>query len=116
MQTDTVKEEDEPEAGPYARIFAIAVPVILLGIAGLMIYRAVFMPDQAIRGGGATALLGGTATILLVLSSFASHGHHALDGISTYTREGFFFAIKIFAPIIPIAGFFFLGHPGHPPR
>ncbi|WP_445156748.1 hypothetical protein [Halomonas sp. E14] len=113
VQASTVKDEEEPEAGPYARIFAIAVPIILLGIAGLMIYRAVFMPDQAIRGGGATALLGGTATLLLVLSSFASHGHHALDGISTYTREGFFFAIKIFAPIIPIAGFFFLGHPGH---
>jgi hypothetical protein len=104
---------EAPDAGPYARLFAIAVPVILIGIAALMIYRALFLPDQAIRGGGATALLGGTATVLLVLSSFASHGHHALDGISHYTREGFFFAIKIFAPIIPIAGFFFLGHPGH---
>lgn len=111
VQTTTTDEE--PETGPYARLFAVAVPVILLGIAGLMIYRALFLPDQAIRGGGATALLGGTATVLLVLSSFAAHGHHALDGISSYTREGFFFAIKIFAPIIPIAGFFFLGHPGH---
>lgn len=113
VQADTINEENEPAAGPYARLFAIAVPVILLGIAGLMIYRALFLPDQAIRGGGATALLGGTATLLLVLSSLASHGHHALDGISSYTREGFFFAIKIFAPIIPIAGFFFLGHPEH---
>ncbi|NIC05072.1 hypothetical protein [Billgrantia bachuensis] len=113
VQADTINEENEPAAGPYARLFAIAVPAILLGIAGLMIYRALFLPDQAIRGGGATALLGGTATLLLVLSSLASHGHHALDGISTYTREGFFFAIKIFAPIIPIAGFFFLGHPEH---
>ena len=111
VETQTVDEE--PETGPYARLFAVAVPVILIGIAGLMIYRALFLPDQAIRGGGATALLGGTATVLLVLSSFAAHGHNALDGISSYTREGFFFAIKIFAPIIPIAGFFFLGHPSH---
>lgn len=104
---------EDPQTGPYARYFAIAVPLILIGIALLMIYRALFLPEQAIRGGGATALLGGTATVLLVLSSFAAHGHQALDNISSYTRDGFFFAIKIFAPIIPIAGFFFLGHPGH---
>ncbi|WP_249979174.1 hypothetical protein [Vreelandella olivaria] len=104
---------EEPTPNPYAKLFAIAVPTILLGIAGLMIYRALLLPDQAIRGGNATALLGGTATVLLVLSSFASQGHKALDGISHFTREGFFFAIKIFAPIIPIAGFFLLGHPAH---
>ena len=28
-------------------------------------------------------------------------------------RYGFYFSIKIFAPIIPIAGFFFLGNPDH---
>ncbi|PMR76121.1 hypothetical protein [Billgrantia endophytica] len=115
VEADTISKTPEPEPapGPYARFFAVAVPVILIGVAVLMIYRALFVPDQAIQGGGATALLGGTATVLLVLSSFAAHGHHALDGISSYTREGFFFAIKIFAPIIPIAGFFFLGHPEH---
>lgn len=108
----TLAEQSIPTS-PYAKLFAILVPAILLGIAGLMIYRALFLPEQAIRGGNATALLGGTATVLLVLSSFASQGHKALDGISHFTREGFFFAIKIFAPIIPIAGFFLLGHPEH---
>ena len=97
--------------GPYAQLFAIAVPVILLGIALLMIYRGLFVPEKAIRGGAATALLGGTATTLLVLSTFATRGHHAMDEISLHIREGFFFAIKIFAPIIPIAGFFLLGNP-----
>ncbi len=107
-----VSEEDQ-EPGPWARYFAIGVPVILLAIVALMIYRALWDPDQAIRGGGATALLGGTATLLLVLSSFAGSGAKGLDSIALHAREGFFFAIKIFAPIIPIAGFFFLGHPGH---
>ncbi|QJQ95195.1 MULTISPECIES: hypothetical protein [Halomonadaceae] len=111
VQPATISEPFD--ASPCARFFAVAVPTILISIAAMMIYRALFLPDQAIRGGGATALLGGTATVLLVLSSLASHGHHALDGISSYTRDGFFFAIKIFAPIIPIAGFFFLGHPEH---
>lgn len=99
--------------GPYAKWLAAIVPLVLLSIAGLMIYRAIFLPDQAIRGGGATALLGGAAAILLVLSSLAAHGGRAFDGIGEHTREGFLFAIKIFAPIIPIAAFFFLGHPDH---
>lgn len=103
----------EVEPGPYARYFAIGVPLVLFAIVSLMIFRALFDPDQAIRGGGATALLGGAATLMLVLSAFANEGSKALDGISQYTKDGFFFAIKIFAPIIPIAGFFFLGHPGH---
>ncbi len=96
-----------------ARLFAIVVPIVLLGIALLMIYRVLFSPDEAIKGGNATALLGGTATILLVLSALCSHGNDALESITGHIREGFFFAIKIFAPVIPIAGFFFLGHPGH---
>src|SRR5699024_8366747 len=31
--------------------------------------------------------------------------------IIDHLREGFYFAIKIFAPVIPIAGFVFLGNP-----
>ncbi|MBL4802178.1 MAG: hypothetical protein JKY45_09800, partial [Emcibacter sp.] len=104
---------DEEVLQPYARLFAIMVPVILIAIASLMVYRGIFDPEQAIRGGAATALLGGTATILLVLCTFATNGHHAMDEVSNHIRDGFFFAIKIFAPIIPIAGFFLLGNPEH---
>jgi len=105
------EEDDEHILRPHARLFAIVVPVILLSIALLMVYRGIFLPEQAIRGGAATALLGGTATVLLVFSTFASNGHNALDEISVHIRDGFFFAIRIFAPIIPIAGFFLLGNP-----
>ena len=106
-------EEENDAPGRYARLFAIGVPIILLSIALLMIYRGIFNPAQAIRGGAATALLGGTATALLVLSTFAGQGHRAMEGIAEHLRDGFFFSIKIFAPIIPIAGFFFLGNPEH---
>lgn len=110
------KVEEEGEAGgekPYARFFAMLVPIILISIALLMIYRGIFDPENAIRGGDATSLLGGVATIFLVLSTFASCGRDCLDQISTHIRDGFFFAIRIFAPIIPIAGFFLLGNPEH---
>ena len=103
----------ENEPGRYARVLAIAVPVTLGCVAGLMIYRGIFNPDQAIRGGDATALIGGVATVLLVLATLAKHGMQALEEVTDYLRTGFFFSIKIFAPIIPIAGFFFLGNPDH---
>jgi len=102
-----------PASTRYASLLATAVPVVLLAIVALMIYRAIFTPHRAIVGGAATALLGGTATILLVLSTFAAEGVHAMEGIVAHTREGFLFAVRIFAPIIPIAGFFFLGNPEH---
>ncbi|NOX70449.1 MAG: hypothetical protein GXP15_14765 [Gammaproteobacteria bacterium] len=104
---------EEKNSSRYARVFAIAVPAILIGIALLMIYRALFNPAEAILGDSASALLGGTATIILVLSTFAAQGMRAMDGIADHTRDGFYFAVKIFAPIIPIAGFFFLGNPDH---
>jgi hypothetical protein len=103
----------ETPPGKYAKLLAIGVPITLGCIAALMIYRGIFDPEKAIRGGDATALLGGAATVLLVLATFAKHGNKALEGITDYLRSGFFFSIKIFAPIIPIAGFFFLGNPDH---
>ena len=110
---DVSSHDENDRPGKYAKLLAIGVPITLGCIAGLMIYRGIFDPAKAIRGGDATALLGGAATILLVLATFAKHGVNALEGITDYLRSGFFFSIKIFAPIIPIAGFFFLGNPDH---
>src|SRR5690606_24366041 len=36
-----------------------------------------------------------------------------MDEIAAHTRDGLLFSMAIFAPIIPIAGFFFLGNPEH---
>lgn len=112
---DPCSDNDIVENGlkPYAKCFAVLVPLVLISVAGLMIYRDIFDAENAIRGSDATSLLGGIATIFLVLSTFASCGRDCLDLISTHIREGFFFAIRIFAPIIPIAGFFLLGNPEH---
>jgi len=110
---DVSSHDQKDQPGKYAKLLAIGVPITLGCIAGLMIYRGIFDPAKAIRGGDATALLGGAATILLIIATFAKHGVDALEGITDYLRSGFFFSIKIFAPIIPIAGFFFLGNPDH---
>lgn len=110
----TSDNDDHPHAnGPYAKHFGVGVPIILLCIVGLMIYRGIFDPENAIRGGDATALLGGVATVLLVMSTLAHEGIGGFDKIAEHIKTGFFFCIKIFAPIIPIAAFFFLGNPDH---
>jgi len=96
-----------------SKFLAAFVPFILLSVVFLMIYRAFFNPDMAIQGGSATALLGGTAVVLLLISSFISKGNKAIEDIVSHIREGFYFAIKIFAPVIPIAAFFLMGHPAH---
>lgn len=109
---DKASEPEKPQQLRGARFFAISVPIVLICIVLLMVYRALFAPEAAIRGGAATALLGGTAALLLVLSCIVGHGNACLENITIHIREGFLFAIKIFAPVIPIAGFFFIGHPG----
>ena len=62
-----------------------------------------------LRGGDATALLGSTALLLLAIGCLLKEGWEGLEKITDYIRDGFMFGIKIFAPVIIIGGFFFLG-------
>jgi hypothetical protein len=62
-----------------------------------------------LTGGDATALLGSTAVLILSLGAVLSYGWEGLERVTDYVREGFMFGIKIFAPVIIIGGFFFLG-------
>jgi hypothetical protein len=89
--------------------FAIIVPATFIVIIFIMILSRYldFLPH--LRGGAATALLGGAATALLIALSIGNDGNKALETSVGHLREGFLFAIKIFAPVIPIAAFFFLG-------
>ncbi len=105
--SESILVEAEPRESytPGARFMAIAVPVVY-------IFLVIFMAFSNIRGGAATSLLGGTAACFIVIGSLISHGHQALEKVAEYVREGLMFAIKIFAAVIPIAGFFFLGAPG----
>jgi len=108
---NTSTTTEPPQQGKYAKVFAILVPIVLLIVVSIMIFRAIFDRENAISGGDATGFLGGTAIILLVLSTFGHEGFKGFEKVIDHLREGFYFAIKIFAPVIPIAGFFFLGNP-----
>jgi hypothetical protein len=88
----------------YASFFAVLVPLAFFTDAGLMVYFH-------ITGGDATALIGGTATLILTLSTIMCDGKDCFDKSVGYLREGFMFGIKVFSPVIPIAAFFFIGGP-----
>ncbi|MGI6702934.1 MAG: hypothetical protein ACOX42_02715 [Clostridia bacterium] len=85
-----------------SRFTAVLVPV-----AFALDVVAMFVFD--LTGGDATALVGGTALILMALISVLAYKGKALDRAATFMREGFKFGMEIFGPVIPIAAFFYLG-------
>ena len=84
----------------------------LVVIAVLFVLDIVAMLTFKLRGGDATALLGGTVCLIMVLVGLGVYGKDGFEKLSEHTRAGFMFGIKIFAPVFLIAAFFFMGSPG----
>lgn len=94
----------------WRRLFAILVPLSLLTIVGYMLVQKFSSGRMSgFEGGDGAAFIGGAAVILLLLASLSYGKSHALDYVSNHITEGFVFAFKAMGPVIPIAGFFFLG-------
>lgn len=103
-------EEVNPSIKKWSKLFAVLVPLSMLAIV-IVMATSKFGGGSfgGYEGGDGAAFIGGVAVILLILSSFAFSKVHALDKISEHLIEGFVFAFKAMGPVIPIAGFFFLG-------
>ncbi|EGO64868.1 hypothetical protein [Acetonema longum] len=87
---------------PAQCYLAVLIPV--------MFALDVFVMYQAkLQGGDATALIGGTAVLILITIAMLAHRGEGLEQITGYLVEGFQFGFKIFGPVIPIAAFFYLG-------
>jgi hypothetical protein len=86
----------------------VALPVIavlfLLDIVAMLVFK--------LRGGDATALLGGTVGLVMVFVGIGVYGKEGFEKLSEHTRAGFMFGVRIFAPVFLIASFFFMGSPG----
>jgi hypothetical protein len=93
----------------WGKFFAVLVPLSLLAVMLYMVYSKLYS-EGGLEGSGGAAFIGGVATVLLVMATFAYGKIHALDRISDHIVEGFLFAFKAMGPVIPIAGFFFLGN------
>lgn len=86
-------------------LFSILIPILFL-------IDVVIMVMLNLRGGDATALIGGTAIFLLILISVKTFRNESLEKITGYFIDGFQFGFKVFGPVIPIAAFFYLGDMG----
>ena len=62
-----------------------------------------------LQGGDATALIGGTSILILILLSMFAYKGKGLERITSHLIEGLKFGFEIFGPVIPIAAFFYLG-------
>lgn len=92
----------QKEVTTISYILAFVTPLAFLAdVAAMWVLK--------LKGGDATALLGATAVIILVFGTLLKDGWDGLEKITDYIRDGFMFGIKIFAPVIIIGGFFFLG-------
>jgi hypothetical protein len=83
---------------------AITVPLAYLLIVFLLIFFR-------LRGGEATAVIGGVTLLLTALFTLLAHGTDSLDLITDHLVKGFSFGMKIFTPVIIMASFFYLGSP-----
>lgn len=101
-----VQETDEKLLSPTSKkILAIMIPIIFLA-------DVVIMSTLNLQGGDATALIGGTALLILILTTCLAHKKQGLEQSTNYLIEGFQFGFKVFGPVIPIAAFFYLGDAG----
>ncbi|MDN3016366.1 hypothetical protein PH210_09150 [Paenibacillus sp. BSR1-1] len=92
----------------WGKVFAVIVPLAMLAVM-IFMFQTKIGGGSGFEGGDGAAFIGGVATILLVLATIAFNRIHALDKISEHITEGFVFAFKAMAPVIPIAGYFFMG-------
>lgn len=88
-----------------AKIVAIMTPLAFL-------LDIILMLALDLKGGDATSMVSGTAVIVMCAGAVIGFGNSSLEKITGYVTDGFLFAIKIFAPVILIGAFFFLGGSG----
>lgn len=112
LLTDTSIEITEEEVKDKVKlsykwklIFSILTPL-------LFIIDVMIMISLDLKGGDATALIGGTAIFLLIIISLKTFKLESLEKITGYFIDGFQFGFKVFGPVIPIAAFFYIGDMG----
>jgi hypothetical protein len=100
------EREKWTKASPGFKKPALMIIAILfaLDIIGMLVFK--------LRGGDATALLGGTVGLIMVFVAFGVYRQEGFGKLTEHTRAGFMFGIRIFAPVFLIAAFFFMGSPG----
>ena len=98
-------EEKGLKPGTPAVVMAILTPLLFLADILLML-------AFDLKGGDATSMVSGTAVLCMCIGAVLGFGRKSPEKVTVYVTEGFLFAIRIFAPVIIIGAFFFLGGSG----
>lgn len=107
--TETVSAEALPEERKNVTKAAIAIAVLT---PAAFLADILLMLAFDLKGGDATSMVSGTAVLVMCAGAVAGFGRQSLEKVTDYVTGGFLFAIKIFAPVIIIGAFFFLGGSG----
>ncbi|WP_133578653.1 hypothetical protein [Aureibacillus halotolerans] len=105
---DKQKAERKP-IKKMAASYAIIVPLAFLGIVVYMVIAKFTGLVDSIEGGAGAALIGGTALFILIALSASTDWKSMFSSVSDHLVDGFVFAFRAMAPVLPIAGFFFIG-------
>lgn len=100
---------EEAKNSKFSSLFAVLVPVAFLATVLFMVLGKFIKDFHNLEGGSGAALIGGVAMVLLILASLFYSPKTFLTNVSDSLVKGFVFAFKAMGPVIPIAGFFFLG-------
>ncbi|MGQ7276966.1 hypothetical protein ACT91Q_03255 [Brevibacillus thermoruber] len=119
MKSGALRVDPEVTAVPSAPRDTASVrlsPVLRNGLAALV--PLLFLLDVAamfaldLKGGDATALVGGTALLILLAVTLLAHRQAGLEQVTAHLIQGFQFGFRVFGPVIPIAAFFYMGDSG----
>jgi hypothetical protein len=95
-------KELKPMTSSARKALAALVPL-------LFAIDIVIMFIAKLQGGDATALIGGTSMLILIIIAFFAYNVDPLGKITEHVIQGLQFGFRVFGPVIPIAAFFYLG-------
>lgn len=105
---EIIIDEEDGEINLSKRMKNISAAVIVTAY----IIDILILYFLKLQGNEATALIGGTSIILIIIISLMSYKEKGLDKIPDFLVEGFKFGFTVFGPVIPIAAFFYMGTGG----
>ncbi len=91
----------------------------LIGVFTILVFLVDLFLLVALKltGGDATSLIGGSVIVISIVCLFSCHcPKDAMEICVDNLKDGFSFGIKVFAPVIVIGGFFFIGNAEMAPK
>jgi hypothetical protein len=102
MEKKVAAATAEVKASRIGIVMAWVIPLAFIADIAILL-------TQNIKGGDATALIGGTTLAITMVSAYIHYGDKAFGKVMEHARSGWMFAVKVFGPVVIIAGFFWLG-------